>query len=336
MPLVKYSALVTRMSGKLNGSVFAFNQGGDYFRNNKQGKGKTSSRWQQNKALWANLSAQWRLLPDADKSAWVAIAPEYPTTNRFGVPRTPSGYELFMRLNGAMVMNELGCCLTPDNPEEEDDLGVLTPAVTTNAAPFSAVFNIHKVGAEANPYIYANYSGFVFLPFDGSLYFASADSDAANIARISSFLSPGWSVNVVSGAGSTWTITFTLDPDYAAIGGTVDFTVASADWTNTPMETVIKPTTLINVVYSLPVGDTTAVCAYTGSYEARGARPKPGLQKRMANQTDNGTQYVDISIPFYLQYGAAISGGTVNGYLRVINTHTGQQGVRRWYIIQFP
>lgn len=335
MPLVKYSALVTRMSGKLNGSVFAFNQGGDYFRNNKQGKGKTSDRWQQNKALWANLSTHWRNLTDEERAEWVAITPLYPTLNRFGVERTPTGYELYMRLNGAMLMNRLGNSLTPDNPEEEDELGVLTASATTNPAPFAVTWRITRGAGPALTPVILKVDGVTIMDSTATAYYDLGWSDAVNQAGLQALLPAGVTILVTTIDPSNTDLKFTFTQASGYWGGTTEALVTGATWTVVSSQPVILPPVIISIAFSEAVTAGTVVCGYCGSYESAGSRPRPGLQKWMANQADIAVQSLDISMAFYEQYGSPITDGLVNAYLRVIRTNTGQQGQRRWVVIVF-
>ena len=102
MPKIKLSALVSDMKGKANGSVFSSNAGGVYYRNNPSGGGKKSAKWDKQKSLFSSLSTQWRALSSVQQDAWRAIVGDYPTKNAFSDVRIPSGYELFMRLNGSL------------------------------------------------------------------------------------------------------------------------------------------------------------------------------------------------------------------------------------------
>ena len=116
MPKVKLSALVSDMKGKSNGSVFSSNSGGLYFRNNPSGGGRKSAKWAAQKSNVAWLSTQWKGLSIEQVEAWNSITSEYPTTNAFGDPRVPTGYELFMRLNGSLLAAGLPILSTPLSP----------------------------------------------------------------------------------------------------------------------------------------------------------------------------------------------------------------------------
>lgn len=103
MPKIKLSALASDIKGKANGSVFSTNSGGTYFRNNPSGGGRKSSKWDVQKNNFGSLSTVWKSLTQTQQEAWQDATVLYPTVNAFGDPRIPSGYELFMRLNGALV-----------------------------------------------------------------------------------------------------------------------------------------------------------------------------------------------------------------------------------------
>lgn len=103
MPKVRLSALVSDMKGKSNGSVFSKNSGGVYFRNNPSGGGKKSAKWDKQKGNLAQLSRSWKSLDADQQDAWNAAVSDYQTLNVWGETRIPSGYELFMRLNGVLL-----------------------------------------------------------------------------------------------------------------------------------------------------------------------------------------------------------------------------------------
>jgi hypothetical protein len=103
MPKIKLSALISDIKGKSNGSVFSKNKSGVYFRNNPSGGGKKSAKWDRQKSILGSLASQWKDLSTAQKEAWNDAVTSYQTTNAFGDIRIPSGYELFMRLNGSLL-----------------------------------------------------------------------------------------------------------------------------------------------------------------------------------------------------------------------------------------
>lgn len=103
MPKIKFSALVSGMSGKSNGSVFGSNNGGAYFRNNTS-KTKTKTALNaKRKSLFSEVSGAWRGLSSEQQDTWRNAVSNYVVQNVFGDNRTPTGYELFMRLNNVRL-----------------------------------------------------------------------------------------------------------------------------------------------------------------------------------------------------------------------------------------
>jgi hypothetical protein len=122
MPQIKFSALVTDMKGKANGSVFSSNKQGSYFRNNKWGGGRKTARWQNAKVNLAFLSNAWKNLTNEEREAWNAAAPDNPFLNKFKVEYIPSGYQLFMSWNGNLLGANFPILNTPGSkrPFPED------------------------------------------------------------------------------------------------------------------------------------------------------------------------------------------------------------------------
>jgi hypothetical protein len=99
MPKIQLSALISDIKGKSNGSVFSTNSGGNYFRNNPNGGGKKSAKWDNQKSKLITISQSWKDLDNLVQDAWNSAVNDFPTTNSFGATRIPTGYELYVRLN---------------------------------------------------------------------------------------------------------------------------------------------------------------------------------------------------------------------------------------------
>lgn len=122
MPKIKLSALISDIKGKANGSVFARNSGGVYYRNNPSGGGRKSTTWDRVKAQFSKVSSGWRALTNEQRLAWNAAVSEYNTHNVFGDNRIPSGYELYMRVNQTLSANGLSPIIAPRSPEPLPDV----------------------------------------------------------------------------------------------------------------------------------------------------------------------------------------------------------------------
>jgi len=142
MPKIQLSAIASDIKGKSNGSVFSKNSGGTYFRNAPSGGPRKTPRLQLQKARFGILATQYRALSNTQREAWDAAAVNYPTKNAFGAPRTPTGYELFMRLNANLLAAGQPTLTLPELPREvilpessafrTPDLFMFTPQRTIN------------------------------------------------------------------------------------------------------------------------------------------------------------------------------------------------------------
>lgn len=126
MPLVKFSALVTGMIGKANGSVFATNNSGAYFRNNPSKLKPKTPRNSVRKASFTSVSQAWKALSIDEQEAWSAITSNFIRNNAFGDPVTPSGYTVFMRVNSTRATLGLPVLSVPATIRSMPDPGAIT------------------------------------------------------------------------------------------------------------------------------------------------------------------------------------------------------------------
>jgi hypothetical protein len=154
MPKIKLSALASDIKGKSQGSVFSTNSGGTYFRNNPSGGGRKTAQSAAQKNRFGSLATRWKALTNEQRTQWRESASAYPTINAFGDSRIPSGYELFMRLNGVLVSNDLPLLTVPGTSREipliegidiiSPDLWMFTPNTQfkTNLSRSETVFGL--------------------------------------------------------------------------------------------------------------------------------------------------------------------------------------------------
>lgn len=99
MAKVKFSALISEMRNKLNGSVFSRNRGGAYLRNkvtplNPQTTAQVAAR-----SLLTFFSQGWRSLTEDQRAAWNGSIASWSSTDIFGDTINPTGATLYIRLN---------------------------------------------------------------------------------------------------------------------------------------------------------------------------------------------------------------------------------------------
>lgn len=116
MAKVKFSALISDMRNKLNGSVFSKNRAGSYLRNkvtpvNPQSVAQTAAR-----SKLTDFSQTWRTLTEDQRNAWNGAVSQWATTDIFGDIKNPTGLQLYIRLN-INISNAGGTPITlPPNP----------------------------------------------------------------------------------------------------------------------------------------------------------------------------------------------------------------------------
>lgn len=126
MALIKWSGLISEFKGKLNGSVFSQTTYGAMIRNRKSFKGHATTAWNLVKNRLAVNASTWRDLSAANKLTFANEAPNYPYMNKFGVPTTPSAFQLYVTLNNNINFANDGSISTAISPRAEESLGAFS------------------------------------------------------------------------------------------------------------------------------------------------------------------------------------------------------------------
>lgn len=190
---IKYSALVSDMRGKLNGSVASKNRYGQYLRNKITPVNPQSSHQVEQRSKLATFSSMWKGLTEAQRAAWIAAVPGWTRTNIFGDITTPSGNILFNRINMTLATVGTTVLTLPPSPlGAESPTSVTasaaagTPALDVTVGPAAAPTN-HKYVIEATGQmsagIYNANNRFRILAVDPVLAAGVADLKDAYVAR---------------------------------------------------------------------------------------------------------------------------------------------------------
>lgn len=99
MAKIKLTAIVSEMRGKLNGSVFSKNRGGAYVRTKVTPVNPQTLAQGNVRAALTNLSQSWKALTEAQRLAWNSAVSQFTSTDIFGDIKTPSGINLYNKLN---------------------------------------------------------------------------------------------------------------------------------------------------------------------------------------------------------------------------------------------
>lgn len=99
MALIKLTAFLDQISGKVNGSVFARNKGGAYVRSKSNPTNPQTNLQMGVRSVFSSISQAWRNLTDAQRNAWASISDSLPYQNKLGDTRTLSGFALHQQTN---------------------------------------------------------------------------------------------------------------------------------------------------------------------------------------------------------------------------------------------
>lgn len=116
MAKVKFSALISEMRNKLNGSVFSKNRAGNYLRNKITPVNPQTTNQQNNRMLLGSIASSWRDLTRTQIEAWNEATVNFPKTDIFGDTKYPSGFNLFTELNKNRASFGLPVLLVPPMP----------------------------------------------------------------------------------------------------------------------------------------------------------------------------------------------------------------------------
>lgn len=114
MSKIKYSALVSDVRNKLNGSVLSKNRYGNYIRNKTTPVNPQTTAQQNARAALAANSQAWAGLTEAQRLSWKALAAELPFTDIFGDSKILAANALYNKLNGNL--EKIGTASVPSAP----------------------------------------------------------------------------------------------------------------------------------------------------------------------------------------------------------------------------
>lgn len=140
MAKIKLSAIVSEMRGKLNGSVFSKNRGGAYLRTKVTPVNPQSLAQGSVRALLTTLSQSWRGLTEAKRLAWNSAVSQFTSTDIFGDIKTPSGINLYNKLNLNLGAIGEAAIDTPPNPVGVGYVSALSLVADESANTIAATF----------------------------------------------------------------------------------------------------------------------------------------------------------------------------------------------------
>lgn len=116
MAVVKHTGLIDELRGKLGGSVFQRNPGGQICRVGKLYHRTALYFNMPQTSITPSVSAGWKNLTPTQRATWQAQTINYPSTDKYGNPRTPSAYTLYVRINARLAALRLPLLSTASAP----------------------------------------------------------------------------------------------------------------------------------------------------------------------------------------------------------------------------
>lgn len=148
MAKVKFSALVSEMRNKLNGSVFSRNRGGAYLRNKVTPTNPQSAAQVAARSLLTSFAQSWRSLTEAQREAWKSAVSNWSRTDVFGDVVNPSGSTLYNRLNINISLAGGTPLSTPPSPVGASALTDLSISAVITGTVFDVTFAPSPVPAD--------------------------------------------------------------------------------------------------------------------------------------------------------------------------------------------
>lgn len=103
MAKMKFGALMTDLRNKIGGQVASKNRHGAYLRTKVTPVNRQSTAQMASRSRLSNLAKAWAGLTAAQRDAWNAAVKDYKSTDIFGDIQTPTGFNLYQKLNNNIL-----------------------------------------------------------------------------------------------------------------------------------------------------------------------------------------------------------------------------------------
>lgn len=158
MALIKLTAIVDNISGKLNGTVFAKNKGGNYMRSKSKPSNPKTAAQMAVRAQFGAISSAWKNLTESARSAWRESASSFPYINRLGDSKILSGFALHQKLNTNLDLIGESALTFPPEPKSPVSFKSITVEVfitPTGDHVFDITAPLSAVDANSKTLIFA-------------------------------------------------------------------------------------------------------------------------------------------------------------------------------------
>lgn len=155
MAKVKFGMMAVDMRNKLGGQVFSKNRGGAYIRTKVTPANAQTSFQTAVRAILTFFAQSFRTLTAAQILAWNNAVSDFTGTDIFGDVRTPSGINLYIRLNANLAKVGEPAISDPPLPTNVGQLTGITVAASAGGGTVSIGADQATVGAGLRMYVEA-------------------------------------------------------------------------------------------------------------------------------------------------------------------------------------
>lgn len=132
MAKIKFSALVSDIRNSLNGSTFARNRGGNYFRNKTSPINRQTPAQMTLRNAFGSIAQAWQGLTEGERQSWNDAVADFAYTDQFGDIRNLSGSQLHQKLNQNLAV--VGSAMLTTAPIKVPVFQIGSASVVTSAA----------------------------------------------------------------------------------------------------------------------------------------------------------------------------------------------------------
>lgn len=137
---MKFGALVVDGRNKIGGQVASKNRGGSYLRTKVTPTNPQTVAQSTVRSIFTVLSQAWRTLTQSQRNAWNAAVTDWQRTDIFGDIKSPSGFNLYMRLNQNLSLIGESAINVPPLAEGVANPGAITVTAAEGTPALSIVF----------------------------------------------------------------------------------------------------------------------------------------------------------------------------------------------------
>lgn len=155
MAKIKFGMMMTDARNKLGGQVFSKNRGGAYVRTKVTPSNAQTSFQTAVRSILTFFAQSWRTLTANQITAWNNAVSDFTGTDIFGDVKTPSGENLYIRLNANLAKVGEPAISDPPLPQNVSPLTGLAVAASAGGGTVAITANEATVGANQKLYIEA-------------------------------------------------------------------------------------------------------------------------------------------------------------------------------------